>query len=77
MRTVILGAAESGVGAAILAQKEGHDVFVSDMGHIKDHYKEELTRRNIQWEEGHHTPELILFGQPGHQKALAFRKTRR
>lgn len=60
MRTVILGAAESGVGAAILAQKEGHDVFVSDMGHIKDHYKEELTRRNIQWEEGHHTPELIL-----------------
>lgn len=60
MRIVVLGAAESGVGAAILAQREGFDVFVSDMGHIKDSYKAELDRRGLAWEEGHHTPELIL-----------------
>ena len=59
-RIVILGAAESGVGAAILAQKEGFDVFVSDMGEIKDKYKKTLDEHNIRWEEKHHTPELIL-----------------
>ena len=41
-RIVILGAAESGVGAAVLAKKEGFDVFVSDMGTIKPHYKQML-----------------------------------
>lgn len=60
MRIVVLGAAESGVGAAVLAQREGYDVFVSDMGTIKESYKAELTRRNIAWEEGHHTADLIL-----------------
>ena len=59
-RIVILGAAESGVGAAILAQKQGYDVFVSDMGKIKDNYKEELDRYGLAWEEGQHTPALIL-----------------
>ena len=59
-RIVILGAAESGVGAAILAQKEGFDVFVSDMGEIKDKYKKTLNEHNIRWEEKQHTPELIL-----------------
>ena len=59
-RIVILGAAESGVGAAILAQKEGFDVFVSDMGEIKDKYKKTLDEHNIRWEEKQHTPELIL-----------------
>lgn len=59
-RIVILGAAESGVGAAILAQQKGFDVFVSDGGTIKDRYKEELNRRALAWEEGKHTPELIL-----------------
>ena len=59
-RIVILGAAESGVGAAILAQKKGYDVFVSDMGKIKDNYKAELDRYGLPWEEGHHTAELIL-----------------
>lgn len=60
MRTVILGAAESGVGAAILAQKKGHEVFVSDMGRIKEKYKALLNGRYLPWEEGRHTPELIL-----------------
>lgn len=60
MRLVVLGAAESGVGAAILAQKEGYDVFVSDMGNIKPHYKEMLDAHHIEWEEGHHTEEKIL-----------------
>ena len=59
-RIVILGAAESGVGAAALAKKEGFDVFVTDMGKIKPHYKEMLDTRNIPWEEGHHTEELVL-----------------
>lgn len=59
-RIVVLGAAESGVGAAILAQKEGFDVFVSDMGTIKPNYKEKLDEKNIPWEEGKHTEELIL-----------------
>ena len=59
-RIVILGAAESGVGAAVLAKKEGFDVFVSDMSTIKDKYKKMLDDRHIAWEEKHHTPELIL-----------------
>ena len=59
-RIVILGAAESGVGAAALAKKEGFDVFVTDMGKIKPHYKEMLDERGIRWEEGHHTEELVL-----------------
>ena len=59
-RIVILGAAESGVGAAILAQKQGYEVFVSDMGVIKANYKEELDRYGLAWEEGQHTPALIL-----------------
>ncbi len=57
---VILGAAESGAGAAVLAQKEGYEVFVSDMGKIKDRYKVMLDEHNIPWEEGKHTEELIL-----------------
>lgn len=59
-RIVILGAAESGVGAAILAQKEGFEVFVSDMGRIKPEYKAQLDARGITWEEGRHTEALIL-----------------
>ena len=55
-----MGAAESGVGAAILAQKKGHEVFVSDMGRIKEKYKALLNGRHLPWEEGRHTPELIL-----------------
>lgn len=59
-RIAILGAAESGVGAAILAQKQGYDVFVSDLSRIADNYKTHLTERNIQFEEGCHTDSLIL-----------------
>lgn len=59
-RIVILGAGESGVGAAFLSQKKGFDVFVSDMGTIKPRYKEALDQYGIQWEEGQHTRELIL-----------------
>lgn len=55
-----MGAAESGVGAAILAQKEGFEVFVSDMGRIKPEYKAQLDARGITWEEGRHTEALIL-----------------
>ena len=56
-RIVVLGAAESGAGAAVLAKKEGFDVFVSDMSAIKDKYKQLLDSHGIEWEEGHHTEE--------------------
>ena len=59
-RIVILGAGESGAGAAVLAKKEGFDVFVSDMSAIKDKYKAMLDNRDIPWEELHHSEELIL-----------------
>ncbi len=59
-KIVVLGAAESGVGTAILAQKQGFDVFVSDFGKISDKYKKELTIRNIPFEEGCHTQEIIF-----------------
>ena len=59
-RAVILGAAESGVGAAILAHKQGFDVFVSDLGSIKDKYRKELSARQFDFEEGRHTEEKIL-----------------
>ena len=59
-RIVVLGAAESGVGAAVLALKKGFEVFVSDMGTIKPEYKSILEEYGIEWEEGHHTEEKIL-----------------
>ena len=59
-RIVVLGAAESGVGAAALAKVKGFDVFVSDMGKIKENYKEVLRQYDVPWEEGKHTEELIL-----------------
>ena len=59
-KIVILGAGESGAGAAVLAKKEGFEVFVSDMSKIKDNYKKLMDDHNIEWEEGHHTEEKIL-----------------
>ena len=59
-KIVILGAGESGAGAAVLAKKEGFEVFVSDMSKIKDNYKKLLDDHHIEWEEGHHTEEKIL-----------------
>ncbi len=59
-KIVVLGAAESGAGAAVLAKVKGFNVFVSDMGSIKDKYKKLLDDHQIEWEEGHHTEEKIL-----------------
>ena len=60
IRIVILGAAESGVGAAALAKVKGFDVFVSDTSKIKESYKQVLRQYDVPWEEGQHTEELIL-----------------
>ena len=57
---VVLGAGESGVGAAYLAQQQGYDVFVSDFGAIADNYKKQLQDWNIRFEENKHTEEEIL-----------------
>ncbi len=57
---VILGAGESGVGSAYLARQQGYDVFVSDMGAIAPHYKEQLQGWNIRFEENGHTEVEIL-----------------
>ena len=57
----ILGAGESGVGAAILAKKEGWNVFVSDFGPIKDSFKAELDENQIEWEEKQHSEKKILI----------------
>ena len=54
-RIAVLGAGESGTGAAILAKDKGFDVFVSDFGKIPDKYKEMLNREGIEWEEDKHT----------------------
>ena len=59
-RIVVLGAGESGAGAAVLAKKEGFEVFVSDTSAIKDKYKDMLNARGIEWEEGHHTEDKVL-----------------
>ena len=59
-KIVVLGAAESGAGAAVLAKVKGFDVFVSDMGSIRDNYKKLLDDHQIEWEEGQHTEERIL-----------------
>src|SRR5215467_12785017 len=59
-RLVILGAGESGIGAAILAKQQGYDVFVSDGGKIKEEYKMELAINKIEFEEATHTTTKIL-----------------
>lgn len=81
-RIVILGAGESGVGAALLAQQQGYDVFVSDFGEIKSNYKEELINVAIPFEEKQHSEELIVKADvvvksPGiPEKASIIRKLR-
>jgi UDP-N-acetylmuramoylalanine--D-glutamate ligase len=57
---VILGAGESGVGAAILAKKQGYDVFVTDLGKVKEKYRNIMADRLIDYEEGKHSEEKIL-----------------
>ena len=59
-RIVILGAAESGVGAALLAKQKGYNLFVSDSGGISSLYKNELREKEIEFEEQMHTEEKIL-----------------
>jgi UDP-N-acetylmuramoylalanine--D-glutamate ligase len=60
-RLVILGGGESGVGAALLAQQQGYEVFLSDGGNLKDHYRTELQQHQIPFEEGQHSTEKILL----------------
>lgn len=60
LRIIILGAGESGTGAALLAKAKGFDVFVSDQSMIKDKYKVELVANGIVFEEGSHSIEKIL-----------------
>ena len=59
-RVVVLGGAESGVGAAVLAKVKGLDVFLSDKGQIKEEYAKTLREWDIPFEQGQHTEELIL-----------------
>ncbi len=59
-KIVILGAGESGVGAAYLARQQGYDVFVSDFGAIAEEYKKQLQGWGIRFEENKHTEEEIL-----------------
>lgn len=59
-QVVVLGAGESGVGAALLCRSKGVSVFVSDFGTISPKYREELETNSIPYEEGQHTEELIL-----------------
>jgi UDP-N-acetylmuramoylalanine--D-glutamate ligase len=59
-RIVILGSGESGTGAALLAKAKGFDVFVSDLGIIREDYKKELEAASIPFEDGKHTETLIL-----------------
>ena len=59
-RIVVLGAGISGVGAAVLAQKKGYKVFVSDKGKITEDNKKVLLNNEIDWEENNHTFDKIL-----------------
>ena len=59
-RIVVLGGGESGYGSAYLAKKQGYEVFLSDKGKLKEKYRSLLEEAGIPFEEGKHTPELIL-----------------
>src|ERR1044071_247656 len=59
-RIVILGGGESGIGTALLAKKEGYDVFVSDESSLKENYRNDLQVAGIEFEEGGHTASKIL-----------------
>jgi UDP-N-acetylmuramoylalanine--D-glutamate ligase len=59
-RMAIIGSGESGTGAALMAKAKGYDVFVSDNGTLKEKYKKELVLEGIAFEEGGHSPDMIL-----------------
>lgn len=70
LKAVILGAGESGTGAAVLAKKLGYEVFLSDGGSIREMYKSVLQERGIEFEEGHHdifriTQADLIIKSPG------------
>ena len=73
-KIVILGAGESGAGAAVLAKKEGFEVFVSDMSKIKDNYKKLMDEHNIEWEEGHHTRKRYWMPMKSSKALASLRK---
>ena len=81
-RIVVLGGAESGVGAAVLAKVKGFDVFLSDNGKIKEEYRALLDNWQIAYEEGGHTEEKVMSADevvksPGiPETALMVRKLR-
>lgn len=60
MKLVVLGGGESGVGTAILGKQKGFEVFLSDAGSIKEHYKNVLNGQGIEWEENQHSVDRIL-----------------
>ncbi len=60
LKLAILGGGESGTGTALLAQRLGYEVFVSDKGLIPDRYQTELNQAGIEWEQGQHTEARIL-----------------
>ncbi|MCS5662793.1 MAG: UDP-N-acetylmuramoyl-L-alanine--D-glutamate ligase [Flavobacteriales bacterium] len=59
----VLGAGESGVGAALLAKQKGYEVFVSDFGTVKESFQKELTENGFEWEQGQHSEEKILSAE--------------
>ncbi len=59
-RVVVIGAGESGVGSAILAQKHGFEVWVTDAGKVKEKYRDVLTKYGILFEEGKHSKDRLL-----------------
>jgi len=59
-KLIILGASESGVGAAVLGKVQGYDVFVSDAGKVQEKYADEMKRFDIAYEEGGHSTAKIL-----------------
>lgn len=59
----VLGAGESGVGAALLAKQKGYEVFVSDFGLVKEYFQKELTQKKIDWEQNQHSEEKILSAE--------------
>ena len=59
-KLIILGSGESGIGSALLAKQKGYDVFISDSGTIKEHFKKELIENEIEFEEGGHNEGKVL-----------------
>jgi UDP-N-acetylmuramoylalanine--D-glutamate ligase len=59
-KIVVIGGGESGVGAAVLAHRQGFETLLSDSGHLADRYRERLVAEGIAFEQGGHTIERIV-----------------